>query len=316
MTEQSLLLISGFFAILCAGAYSLAAPEESPRERNMDKELTQEEERVIVHKGTERPFSGKFLNHHEDGTYSCRRCGAALFRSDSKFDSGSGWPSFDSALPHAVKEVRDADGSRTEIVCAACDAHLGHVFRGEGLTENDTRHCVNSVSLGFSPQSGGEAAAYFAGGCFWGVEHHFEQVDGVTEAVSGYMGGRTAKPTYEEVCSKATGHAEVVRVAYDPSKVTYRDLAKLFFEIHDPTQVNRQGPDVGEQYRSAVFYAAEDEKKTILELIDLLEKRGLRVATTLEKAETFWPAEDYHQDYYEKTGKQPYCHTRVIRFEE
>ena len=316
MTEQTLLLISGLFAILCAGAYSLASPEEAPRERMMEKKLTPEEERVIIHKGTERPFSGKFLNHHDDGTYSCRRCGASLFESGSKFDSGSGWPSFDSALPDAVKETVDADGARTEITCAACGAHLGHVFRGEGLNANDTRHCVNSVSLEFAPLPVGEAAAYFAGGCFWGVEHHFEQVDGVSEAVSGYMGGRTAKPTYEEVCSKDTGHVEVVRVAYDPSKITYRELARLFFEIHDPTQVNRQGPDDGEQYRSAVFYATEEERNTIREMVGLLEKQGLRVATTLEPAETFWPAEDYHQDYYRKTGKQPYCHVRVKRFSE
>ena len=160
------------------------------------------------------------------------------------------------------------------------------------------------------------AVAYFAGGCFWGVEHHFEQVDGVSEAVSGYMGGRTAQPTYEDVCTKGTGHAEVVRVAYDPARVSYRELAKLFFEIHDPTQLNRQGADVGDQYRSAVFFTTQEEKEAVSELIGLLESQGLRVATTLEPAETFWPAEEYHQDYYAKTGKTPYCHTRVRRFDE
>ena len=309
------MVLAGLFAILSAGLYSLAAPEDDPGEAKMGKKLTPEEERVIVHKGTERPFSGEYVAHKEDGAYHCRQCGAPLFTSGSKFDSDSGWPSFDEGLPGAVAEIADADGSRTEITCAACGAHLGHVFRGEGYTALDTRHCVNSISLDFEPVEGKEAVAYFAGGCFWGVEHHFEKVAGVTEAVSGYMGGRTSKPTYDEVCTKGTGHAEAVRVAYDPLQVSYRELAKLFFEIHDPTQVNRQGPDVGEQYRSAVFYSTEEEKKTVGELVELLEQQGLRVATLVEPAVTFWPAEEYHQDYYDKTGKSPYCHIRVKRFE-
>lgn len=157
--------------------------------------------------------------------------------------------------------------------------------------------------------------AYFAGGCFWGVEYYFDKVPGVVSAESGYMGGKIDKPGYYEVSSGRTGHAETVRIVYDPVKVTYEDLAKLFFEIHDPTQVDRQGPDVGEQYRSAVFFESEEQRATAQNLIDRLKAKGLKVATQLLPAKTFWKAEGYHQDYYEKKGGTPYCHFRVPRFD-
>ena len=277
------------------------------------KKLTPEEERVIVHKGTERAWSGSYDKTFEDGVYRCKRCGAQLFSSQSKFNSGCGWPSFDKALPGAVKETPDAGGMRTEITCARCGAHLGHVFSGEGFTETDTRHCVNSISLEFEREES-EQLAYFAGGCFWGLEHLFQQLDGVTSARSGYMGGRTGNPSYEEVCSHTTGHAEVVEVVFDPAKVTYEKLARFFFEIHDPTQVNRQGPDIGDQYRSAVFFTDDSQKATAAGLVRELEKLGYALATEVVQASTFWPAEDYHQDYYDRTGKTPYCHMRVKRF--
>jgi peptide methionine sulfoxide reductase msrA/msrB len=149
------------------------------------RELAPEEARVILHKGTERPFTGKHWDNHQDGTYRCRRCGAPLFPSTAKFDSGTGWPSFDSAFPGAVREVPDADGTRTEIVCARCGAHLGHVFRGEGFTGKDTRNCVNSVALDFepaaapAPSQGRTEEAFFAGGCFWGVEDWLAKAPGV-----------------------------------------------------------------------------------------------------------------------------------------
>lgn len=295
------------------------------------KDLTPEEEAVIVHKGTERPFSGEYNDHQEAGAYVCRRCGTPLYESNDKLDSGCGWPSFDDELPGAVKRVPDADGRRTEILCAACGAHLGHVFEGEQLTEKNVRHCVNSISLEFVaagesvagegsvsavPAEGsvGTATAYFAGGCFWGMEHLLQEVDGVTDVRSGYMGGHTEKPTYHEVSSGRTGHVETVEVVYDPTRVTFEELARLFFEIHDPTQVDRQGPDMGPQYRSAIFYSGDEQKLTAERLIGILKEKGYDVATEVSEAASFWEAEDYHQDYYEKSGGRPYCHTRQKRF--
>lgn len=280
--------------------------------------LTSEEERVIVLKGTEPPFSGKYYKFSGDGTYLCRRCEAPLYRSDDKFDSGCGWPSFDDEIKGAVRRVPDADGVRVEITCSRCGAHLGHVFEGEGFTSKNVRHCVNSLSLDFELAAKEDASlrkkAYFAGGCFWGVERLMEGRAGVNSVTSGYMGGRTKNPTYERVCSGETGHVETVEVEFDESKVSYEELAKLFFEIHDPTQVNRQGPDVGEQYQSAVFYADEEQRRVAEKLLEILREKGYKVATRLRKADAFWPAEDYHQNYYQKTGKSPYCHVYTKRF--
>lgn len=274
--------------------------------------LTPEESAVIEQCGTERPFSGKFVNHKANGTYTCRKCGAPLFSSDTKFDSGSGWPAFDGTLTNSVRELPDPDGRRTEIRCARCDGHLGHVFRGERMTRQNTRHCVNSVSMDFVSKSLEEA--YFAGGCFWGVEYLLEKMDGVHDVVSGYMGGTVSNPAYRAVITGKTGHAEAVRVYYDPSKISYRQLAKMFFEIHDPTQVDRQGPDIGNQYRSAVFVTTPKQRTIVEELIQTLKKKGLKVVTTIHSAQAFWPAERYHQDYYVRTGKEPYCHGYVKRF--
>lgn len=274
--------------------------------------LTAEERHVVEACGTERPFSGKWLKHGGKGTYTCTRCGAPLFSSDTKFDSGTGWPSFDRGLEGAVREVRDSDGRRVEIRCARCDGHLGHVFRGEGYTSQDTRHCTNSLSLDFA--AGPREEAFFAGGCFWGVEHLLEDVPGVLNAESGYMGGHAQRPTYRQVTSGSTGHAEAVRILFDPTVVSYEALAKLFFEIHDPTQVDRQGPDVGNQYRSAVFVTGPKQGKITRRLIDVLEKSGLDVATKVAPAGVFWPAEAYHQDYYDRKGTEPYCHARTKRF--
>jgi peptide methionine sulfoxide reductase msrA/msrB len=291
-----------------------------------NNKLTPEEEYVIVHKGTEAPFSGEYLNNKESGTYVCKRCGAALYRSSDKFDSHCGWPSFDDEIAGAVKRTPDPDGYRIEIECANCEAHLGHVFTGEGLTKKNIRHCVNSISMLFVPAAKADAndpndpnskssnKAYFAGGCFWGVNYYLKSAPGVVSVTAGYMGGTTKNPTYEQVCTGATGHTETVEVVFDPNKTTYEDLAKLFFEIHDPTQRNRQGPDIGYQYRSAIFYADQQQKQVTERLIEQLKKKGLKVVTSVEPAKEFWPAEDYHQDYYSKTGGQPYCHIRTKRF--
>ncbi|MEM2089185.1 MAG: peptide-methionine (S)-S-oxide reductase MsrA [Thermoproteota archaeon] len=156
--------------------------------------------------------------------------------------------------------------------------------------------------------------AYFAGGCFWGVEYFFKKARGVVSTRVGYMGGHKAKPTYEEVCSGTTGHLETVEVTYDSEETSFEELAKLFFEIHDPTQINRQGPDIGEQYQSAIFYVDENQRKIAQDLISELEGKGYKVSTQLREAGVFWVAEEYHQNYYGKTGKEPYCHFRIERF--
>ena len=275
-------------------------------------ELNSAEERVIVHRGTERPFSGKYYQNKENGTYICKRCGATLYRSEDKFDAHCGWPSFDDEIPGAIKRVPDADGRRTEIICNNCGAHLGHVFTGEKMTGKDIRHCVNSISLNFIPaqEKVQTKKAYFAGGCFWGTEYLFQNAEGVISSRVGYIGGRKQDPTYREVCGGSTGHTEAIEVVYDPAETTYEKLARLFFEIHDPTQVNRQGPDIGEQYRSAIFYLDKEQKQTAEKLIRILGEKGYEIATELTPASTFWEAEEYHQDYYRNRGGSPYCHTR------
>lgn len=249
------------------------------------------------------------------GTYVCKQCGASLYRSEDKFDSRCGWPSFDDEIKGAVKRVTDADGRRTEILCAGCGAHLGHVFVGEGFTSKNTRHCVNSISMEFIPDRELKTdTAIFAGGCFWGVEYFMQKAPGVLTVESGYIGGETDHPTYEDVCRKNTGHAEAVRVVFDASQTTYEALAKLFFEIHDPTQLNRQGPDRGEQYRSEIFYANPQQKEVAEKLIERLKTKGYPVVTLVSPATTFWPAEDYHQNYYNRKGSLPYCHGYTKRF--
>jgi peptide methionine sulfoxide reductase msrA/msrB len=276
--------------------------------------LTDQEKWVIQQKGTEQPFTGKYWNATAKGAYLCRQCGAPLYLSDSKFESHCGWPSFDDEIPGAVKRQPDADGSRTEILCAHCGGHLGHVFVGERLTPRDTRHCVNSASLMFvAEEKWPLQRAIFSGGCFWGVEHLFREVPGVISVRSGYTGGHTEKPTYRQVCTGTTGHAESVEILFDPAKVTYEQLARRFFEIHDPTTKDRQGPDVGSQYRSAVFYLNDEQKQTAEKLIELLRQRGYKVVTEVTKAGTFWPAEEYHQDYVNKHPGTA-CHLPVDRF--
>ena len=298
------------FAMLVGGA--------AHAKENQYNKLTDDEKAVIIEKGTERPWSGSYVNFTGKGTYLCKQCGAPLYRSEDKFDSHCGWPSFDDEIPGAVKRVPDADGFRTEILCANCGGHLGHVFLGEGFTSKNVRHCVNSISMNFiaeeAPQSVETGTAIFAGGCLWGVEYYFQQAKGVKATSVGFTGGHKKNPTYKEVCEGNTGHIEAIKVVYDPAETSYEELARLFFEIHDPTQVDRQGPDIGEQYRSVVFYENGAQKKTAQKLIDILKQKGYKVATKLEPASTFYDAEDYHQDYYMKKGALPYCHFFTKRF--
>ena len=265
---------------------------------------------VVQDKGTEKPFSGEYDQFGDAGTYLCRQCGLALFRSSSKFHSGCGWPSFDEEIAGAVERISDADGMRVEILCSRCHAHLGHVFRGEKFTDKNTRHCVNSLSLDFVAdlKVKDTEEAIYAAGCFWGVEYYFKQLPGVLRVQSGYIGGSKQNPGYQDVCSGTTGHYEAVRVIYDPSVLDYKKLTQYFFEIHDGTQNNGQGPDIGSQYKSAIFYYDEQQKKIAEEVIQQLENMQYHIATKLLPVSVFWQAEEYHQDYYAKNHKQPYCH--------
>lgn len=275
--------------------------------------LTDKEAGILLNKQTERAFTGVYTDATDAGTYYCKQCGSPLYSSESKFHSGCGWPSFDEELPFAVERHPDADGSRTEIVCSTCRGHLGHVFVGEGFTAANTRHCVNSLSMQFiagPPVS----EAVFAGGCFWGMEYMFSKLGGVYSVVSGYTGGTLKDPSYQDVLTHTTGHLEAVRIQYNPLLVSYEKLAKAFFEIHDPTQTDGQGPDIGNQYLSAIFYRSRHEFETSVKLIGILEAKGLKIATDLRPAAVFYEAEDYHQDYYDKKGTLPYCHSYVKRF--
>ncbi len=284
-------------------------------EAEWKKLLTDKQFDILHRKGTERPHTGRYNKHHAEGIYTCAGCGQPLFASGTKYDSGSGWPSFYQPLDEdAVADHRDTSNGmvRTEVTCARCGGHLGHVFE-DGPEPTGLRYCINSAALSFAPEEkvmGNEetkplATAMFAAGCFWGVEAAFRQVEGVVRTSVGYTGGHAENPTYRQVCGGGTGHAETVRVVYDPRLVSYDKLLEVFWQSHDPTQVNRQGPDVGSQYRSAVF-TMNDEQREAAEKskreLEASDKYRRPVVTEIVTASTFWRAEKYHQQYLEKSG--------------
>ena len=273
------------------------------------KELSPFETFVIENKGTEPPFTGEYTDHSEKGLYLCKKCETPLYTSDSKFPSHCGWPSFDQEIPNAIKHIPDRDGQRIEIICANCNAHLGHVFKGERYTPLNTRHCVNSISLIFKPdQISPQKRAVFASGCFWGTQYHFAKAKGVIESYAGYIGGSIPNPTYQQVCTGKTGHLEAVEVLYNPLHTDYESLTKLFFETHNFSQENGQGPDIGPQYLSAIFIDSEEQRNIALKLIEELKTKGHSVATTVREMSPFYRAEEYHQKYDFKNAQIPYCH--------
>jgi peptide methionine sulfoxide reductase msrA/msrB len=311
--------------------------------------LSPEQYRIVRENGTEQPFHNAYWDAKSPGIYVDAVSGEPLFGSRDKFDSGSGWPSFTAPVrPDALvyKQDRSHGMVRTEVRSRSADSHLGHLFK-DGPPPNLHRFCINSASLRFVPaeelekeglgdfsaaasasvegRPGGESGpeggaaletAVFAGGCFWGVEAYFDLLAGVVDSRVGYTGGLTEKPNYKQVCSGTTNHAEAVKILYDPRIITYRELLERFFSIHDPTSLNRQGNDLGTQYRSAVYFTSPAQEAAARDFIreagESGKYRGRTIVTEVRGAENFWDAEEYHQKYLEK-NPGGYCHVRLDR---
>lgn len=286
-------------------------------EQEWKARLSPEQYYILREKGTEKPFSGAFVFTKDKGTYTCAGCGEALFTDDMKFDSNCGWPSFDKEIAGG-KIIQTEDYThgmkRVEITCAACGGHLGHIF-DDGPTETGKRYCVNSGSLSFEPEleksiHSTQEIITLGGGCFWCIEAIFEELNGVKSVVSGYSGGSSINPTYKQVSAGNTGHAEVVQIIFDPKVLSLESLLEVFFSLHDPTTLNRQGADIGTQYRSVIFYHNENQKQIANKVIVTLNAEKVfdhPIVTELSAFDKFYTAEDYHQEYYELNKEQPYC---------
>jgi peptide methionine sulfoxide reductase msrA/msrB len=265
---------------------------------------------------TERAFTGKMWQSETKGTYYCAACGLKLFKSEQKFVSSCGWPSFfeqENKNSVVFKDDNSYGMKRIEALCGRCNSHLGHLF-DDGPEPTGKRYCMNAISLDFVPDgvtstTGNLETIVLGGGCFWCVEAVYENLEGVKSVYSGYAGGTVENPSYEEVCTGRTGAAEVVEITYDKSKTNLDEIFQVFFTVHDPTTLNRQGADAGTQYRSAIFYKNENEKKAAESLIKELNEKVFanKIVTTLEPLQKFYKAESYHQGYYQNNKNQPYC---------
>ena len=264
--------------------------------------LNAEERDIIVNKGTETPFSGKYNNHFDAGVFICRACKNPLYESNSKFDSGCGWPSFDDEILGSISRHKDFSGGRerTEICCNKCGGHLGHVFCGEKITEKDTRHCVNSLSIQFKKYNN-LSKIYLGAGCFWTVDSIFAKTKGVYMRQSGYMGGNIVNPKHDDVRSGKTNHIEVVEIYFDEEIISLDSLLEIFWCNFDPRNLNIQVGETDFQSRFAVFYNTDVQKEIIFDSLNRTQKKWNQpIVMQIKKSENFFRAEEHHQNYFIK----------------